>query len=166
MRDLAAAAGLNVASLYHYFNSKRDLLVAVLAERGFLDEMVANAPSDPDIPRPTLNRLLSDIFASMLEVEDFIRLMMGEVMRGDETAFAVGTELFDTTQHSLEHWIEAEQPELAARGGAPAVARLLRAAIVGLFFEHVAGVLSDGEDASPAFERRAAEIAEILGGGA
>ena len=35
MRDLAAAAGLNVASLYHYFPSKRDLLEAVLVEHGY-----------------------------------------------------------------------------------------------------------------------------------
>src|ERR1700728_454260 len=36
MRDLASAAGLNVASLYHYFPSKRELLEAVLIERGYL----------------------------------------------------------------------------------------------------------------------------------
>src|ERR1700735_5721025 len=36
MRDLASAAGLNVASLYHYFPSKRDLLESVLAEQGYL----------------------------------------------------------------------------------------------------------------------------------
>src|SRR5215469_8490480 len=36
MRDLASAAGLNVASLYHYFPSKRELLEAVLVEHGFL----------------------------------------------------------------------------------------------------------------------------------
>ena len=35
MRDLASAAGLNVASLYHYFPSKRDLLESVLVEQGF-----------------------------------------------------------------------------------------------------------------------------------
>ena len=34
MRDLASAAGLNVASLYHYFPSKRDLLESVLIEQG------------------------------------------------------------------------------------------------------------------------------------
>ncbi len=46
MRDLAAATGLNVASLYHYFPSKQDLLVAVLAERGFLDDVDITA-ADP-----------------------------------------------------------------------------------------------------------------------
>ena len=47
MRDLASAAGLNVASLYHYFPSKRDLLESVLIEQGFL-------PIRP--PRPTRAR--------------------------------------------------------------------------------------------------------------
>ena len=48
MRNLAAATGLNVASLYHYFPSKRDLLVAVLEERGFVDDPA----SPPDRPCP------------------------------------------------------------------------------------------------------------------
>ena len=117
MRNLAAATGLNVASLYHYFPSKRDLLVAVLEERGFLDDL-AVAAADPRCPgtrRPTLADLLTDILQSMLEVEDFIRLMLGEVMRGDETARAVGTELFDATQASLEHWL-AEHRAAAVPG--------------------------------------------------
>src|SRR5580700_6090256 len=40
MRDLASAAELNVASLYHYFPSKRDLLESVLAEEGFMPASV------------------------------------------------------------------------------------------------------------------------------
>ena len=55
MRSLAAATGLNVASLYHYFPSKRDLLVAVLEERGFLDDLAATLPAGPrprTRPRP------------------------------------------------------------------------------------------------------------------
>ncbi len=96
MRDLANAAGLNVASLYHYFPSKRDLLVAVLDERGFLDDLAA--PRPPALVRRSgdeLAGMLNDMLASMLEVEDFIRLMLGEVMRGDDTAHGVGVELFE-----------------------------------------------------------------------
>ena len=48
MRDLASAAGLNVASLYHYFPSKRDLLEAVLVEQGFLPIQVPRPDGDPD----------------------------------------------------------------------------------------------------------------------
>src|ERR1700677_3216567 len=79
MRDLAAATGLNVASLYHYFPSKRDLLVAVLDVHGMVDNLAAAVP--PSLAQDTalgLAALLTDILTSMLEVEDFIRLMLGE----------------------------------------------------------------------------------------
>ncbi len=162
MRDLASAAGLNVASLYHYFPSKRELLVAVLDERGFIADLAANRPA-------TLSRdsadvladLLDDILRSMLEVEDFIRLMLGEVMRGDETAHEVGVELFEATEESLERWITETEPRLGDGPGPAATARLLRAMIVGVFFEYVAGVL-DEDDPATAFRQRAEEAAAVL----
>jgi AcrR family transcriptional regulator len=164
MRDLAGATGLNVATLYHYFPSKRELLVAVLAERGFLEDLAA--PATPAAlthdPATGLGALLADMLESMLEVEDFVRLMMGEVMRGDETAHSVGTELFDAVQQSLEHWLDENEPNLSTVPGAPAVARMLRAMLIGLFFEHVAGVLDDEGDAASAFRRRADEAAAVL----
>jgi AcrR family transcriptional regulator len=163
MRDLATAAGLNVASLYHYFASKRELLVAVLADRGFIDDVVAaGAPSLTRDPVAVLADLLDDIFRSMLEVEDFVRLMLGEVLRGDETAYEVGTELFSATQDSLETWLRDTQPDLCEGPGAAAVARMLRAMIIGLFFEHVAGVLEDDGDPVNALRARAEEVAQVL----
>ncbi len=163
MRDLASAAGLNVASLYHYFASKRDLLVAVLQERGFIEDLAA-APA-PAIARDDLDGLadiLDDILRSMLEVEDFIRLMLGEVMRGEETAHAVGVELFEATQTALERWLEESEPAVCEGPGAPAVARVLRAFIVGLFFEHLAGVTGPSDDGATNFRARAAEAAAVL----
>jgi AcrR family transcriptional regulator len=164
MRDLAAAAGLNVASLYHYFASKRELLVAVLQERGFIEDLAASkgpaAISRDDFDG--LADMLEDILGSMLEVEDFIRLMLGEVMRGQETAHVVGVELFDATQAALERWLEEFEPKISESAGAPAVARLLRAFIVGLFFEHLAGVLEASGDARDAFRQRSVEAASVL----
>ncbi|MHB1585139.1 MAG: TetR/AcrR family transcriptional regulator [Acidimicrobiales bacterium] len=162
MRDLASAAGLNVASLYHYFPSKRELLVAVLDERGFIADLADGLPAalardDAD----GLADLLDDILRSMLEVEDFIRLMLGEVLRGDATAHEVGVELLEATEESLERWLTENEPGLAAGPGAAAVARLLRAMIVGVFFEYVAGVL-DGDDPAAAFRQRAEEAAAAL----
>ncbi len=91
MRDLASAAGLNVASLYHYFPSKRDLLESVLIEQGFLP--IRPVQIDPEGVTPpaeplTLAQLLAEIMTSMFEVEDFVRLMVGEAMRGEATARA------------------------------------------------------------------------------
>ncbi len=162
MRNLATAAGLNVASLYHYFPSKRDLLVAVLEERGFVDNPVAaSLPSLSSEAGAGLADLLGEILQSMLEVEDFVRLMLGEVMRGDDTAYAVGSELFAATQASLEHWLGEQQPPLCAPDDRATMARLLRSLLVGLFIEHLAGVL-DGDPAAT-FRARAAEVAALLG---
>jgi AcrR family transcriptional regulator len=163
MRDLAAATGLNVASLYHYFASKRELLVAVLQERGFIDDLAAS--TGPSIARDDFDGLadiLDDILRSMLEVEDFIRLMLGEVMRGEETAHTVGVELFEATQTALERWLEESEPTVCDGPGAPAVARVLRAFIVGLFFEHLAGVMGGVENGNADFRSRAAEAAAVL----
>src|ERR1700734_1520718 len=75
MRDLATAAGLNVASIYHYFPSKRDLPVSVLAERGLIEGPSASAPPpfDDDItsvpvdadPAGILTGLMDDMLQSM-----------------------------------------------------------------------------------------------------
>jgi AcrR family transcriptional regulator len=164
MRDLASAAGLNVASLYHYFPSKRDLLESVLVERGFLpevrsqsDEQDANAADSP------LEQLLSEILISMFEVEDFVRLMVGEAMREVTTARAVGLDLFTTFQESIEEWIRRHRPDLDTRVGAPAVARMLGAVIVGVFMEHATGVLDETGDGLTALAmQRAKEAAQIL----
>ena len=167
MRDLAAAAGLNVASLYHYFASKRELLVAVLQERGFIEDLAAST-GPTAISRDDFDGLadmLEDILRSMLEVEDFIQLMLGEVMRGQETAHVVGAELFDATQTALERWLEESEPTICDGPGAPAVARVLRAFIIGLFFEHLAGVLEASGDAKDAFRERTAEAAAVLRAG-
>jgi AcrR family transcriptional regulator len=164
MRNLASATGLNVASLYHYFPSKRDLLVAVLEERGFVDDPVASQPSLARDPATGLADLIQDILQSMLEVEDFIRLMLGEVMRGDDTAYAVGADLFAATQASLERWLAEHEPALCPPAEQTAMAKMLRSLVVGLFLEHVAGVLDDGESPAMAFRRRAEEIGQLLEG--
>jgi hypothetical protein len=96
----------------------------------------------------------------MMEVEDFISLMLGEVMRGDETAHAVGVDLFAATQDSLERWLDETQPSICDPASRPAMARMLRAMVVGMFFEHIAGVLSDsGEDPEDVLRTRAKEVA-------
>jgi AcrR family transcriptional regulator len=163
MRDLASACDLNVASLYHYFPSKRDLLEAVLVEHGFLP---VHAPRpDPrqyeDIGSP-LAQLLADILVSMFEVEDFVRLMVGEAIRSESTARSVGLDLFTTFQSSIEGWIAEHRPDLAERVGAGPVARMLSAMVVGVFIEHASGAIGDGTDLVALSLQRAREAAEIL----
>jgi len=164
MRDLAAAAGLNVASLYHYFPSKRDLLEAVLVEQGFFPVQAPRPELDGDQPGEAgLSALVADICVSMFEIEDFVRLMVGEAIRGESTARAVGIDLFASFQDSIEGWVAKHRPDLVERAGAGEVARFLSAMIVGLFVQHAAGVLGDEDDDLTALSlRRACEAARVL----
>ena len=100
---------------------------------------------------------------SLFQVDDFVRLMTGEAMRGDETARAVGLDLFSTFQVSIEEWILKNRPDLAERSGAPEMARFLCAMVVGLFVEHAAGVISEeADDLTALAVQRAKEAASIL----
>lgn len=167
MRDLATASGLNVASLYHYFPSKRDLLLAVLEERGMVDELAqpyspAKRHTEETSHVELLTDMLDTILQSMLEVEDFIRLMLGEAMRGQETVQNVGKELVNSTQAALENWLIESQPHLTGDGQAPPLARALRAFLIGLFFEHVSGTVEEEGDPAKMFHERAQEMAHAL----
>jgi AcrR family transcriptional regulator len=174
MRDLASAAGLNVASLYHYFPSKRDLLESVLIEQGFLpirpahpdaEDMAegTSAGAGADVDPLTLAQLLAEIMTSMFEVEDFVRLMVGEAMRGEATARAVGVDLFASFETSIEDWVKQNRPDLDEGPGAAAVARLLSAMVVGIFIQHAADVLGEeGDDLAALSQDRAREAASIL----
>jgi len=193
MRDIAAAAGINISTLYHYFPSKADLLKAVLQDKGYLQELageranqasqgnhpghVTTTSRSPEAPRQDngVSGLLASIMDSMIGLEDFVRLMLGESLRGDETAIAVGRELLAATQVSLERWLQQTDPVLCERVDPAAVARMLRALIVGLFFEHIAGTLRAGSSSvskkrvsqekgeQMAILERAREIAVLLG---
>ena len=171
MRDLASAAGLNVASLYHYFPSKSDILEAVLVEQGFLPIQAPSPAGDGDgrgdgrqPDSSTLEQLLADILVSMFEVQDFVRLMVGESMRDESTARAIGLDLFTSFQTIIEDWVRTYRPDVDERSGAAAVARLLSAMVVGIFVEHAAGVLSDdGADLTALSLQRAREAAQIVG---
>jgi AcrR family transcriptional regulator len=164
MRDLASAAGLNVASLYHYFPSKRELLEAVLVEHGFVPVSAPMPDGSTDPPdESTLAQLLADILVSMFEVEDFVRLMLGEAIREETTARAVGLDLFNSFHASIEDWVRTNRPDLEERSGAPEVARMLSAMVVGTFVLHAAGVVSeDGNDLASWSVQRAREVAHIL----
>ena len=182
MRDLAAAAELNVASLYHYFPSKRDLLESVLVEQGFLPLEVTVGPPRSGRPDPgspsgggsepkvadaaaesDLAGLIQAILSSMFEVEDFVRLMVGEAMRGEATARSVGLDLFSNFELSTEAWVRTHRPDLDERAGAADVARLISAMVVGLFIQHAAGALpNEGDDLAALVAKRSAEAARVI----
>jgi AcrR family transcriptional regulator len=169
MRDLASAAGLNVASLYHYFPSKRDLLESVLAEQGFMPDRAAEPEVEIElVGGSNLAQLVADIIVSMFKVEDFVRLMVGEAIRGDSTARVVGYDLFTSFEQSIADWISTQRPDLTERSSAAEIARLLCAMMVGLFVQYAAGVFSELSEAdlNSLALQRAREAAQIIESGA
>jgi AcrR family transcriptional regulator len=140
MRRLAGACDLNVATLYHYFPSKSDLLRAVLAERGYLERMRVDPPPAElrrgGDPRRRLARLVTWLWAASQDEEAVWRLLIGESLRGDATARAEAMALVDGIDLAVARWVTEAVPELADR--AEQVARVIRAAIFSLIVEHLA----------------------------
>lgn len=159
MRDLAAATGVNVATLYHYFPSKRELLTAVLEQPGYREVLDADLPeASGGDTTGDIALLLASSWRAMLAVQDYVRVMIGETLRGDAAARTVGSELLVTTQEGLCGWLTRLFPDEDA-GRVESYARLLRAVIVGVFIERLAA--APGEDDSWCDER-GQELAEAL----
>ena len=94
MRELADACELNVATLYHHFPSKADLLRAVVAEQGYLERMRTDEPPRRrrrtlGPPAARLSRPGARGCGRPVVLEEAVwRLLIGESLRGDTPARA------------------------------------------------------------------------------
>ncbi|MDQ2649380.1 MAG: TetR/AcrR family transcriptional regulator [Actinomycetota bacterium] len=158
MRQLAAACNLNVATLYHYFPSKADLLRSVIAERRYGERLAAEAPPvDPaTLPRERLAFLLEWLWTNALAEEAVWRLLVGEGIRQEEAAVATTTEVVEALTVAMEAWLRDDFPEL--RGDPAAVARVIRGQVFAQVVEHLAI-----RPVTPAAARdRAHELAAVI----
>ena len=138
MRRLAAACGLNVATIYHYFPSKADLLRALIEERRYGERMATeDPPADPDLPpAERLEAFFAWLAARTLEEDTILRLLVGEGLHGNETARQSARALVDATDAAVAAWLAAGFPELALPP--PVASRLVRGALLALVTEHLA----------------------------
>jgi AcrR family transcriptional regulator len=141
MRMLAAECGLNVATLYHHFPSKAELLEAVLRGRGYLDRMAAERPPDEvtrpgDPPAVRLRRFVRWLWWASQQEETVWRLLVGESLRGDASARAEALALVDGLDAAVADWLAEAVPEVADRRAL--VARLVRGLLFSLLVEHLA----------------------------
>jgi AcrR family transcriptional regulator len=87
VRDIARQAGITDAAIYYHFESKRDLLDALVDERGFLNNLENLARLQPDAPlQETLHWTARGAIHIMDENRDFLRLIIMEGLGGDEAA--------------------------------------------------------------------------------
>jgi AcrR family transcriptional regulator len=141
MRRLASACGLNVATIYHYFPSKADLLRALIEERRYGERLATEAPAiDAALPPgERFTAFLRWAAERTLEEEVVLRLLLGEALRGDATARDTAVGLIAQLDVGLTAWLARGFPELEARGLTPeAGARLVRRSLLALVTEQLA----------------------------
>ncbi len=141
MRRLASACGVNVATIYHYFPSKADLLRALIEERRYGERMaVEEPPIDASLrPNERLASFVRWVADRTLEEEVVLRLLLGEGLRSDPTARQSANDLLAALDGALVGWLADGFPELARRGLAPVVvAHLVRRSLLALVTEHLA----------------------------
>ena len=161
MRRLAEACSLNVATLYHYFPSKSDLLRSVIEERGYfalLDEALTDAIA-VDQTLPVGDRLvafLTSLSAAALAEENPIRLLLGEGLRQEPTAAATVTELLAAIDEAMARWLTEGFGDLPGDPGS--TGRLIRHLIVSRLVE----VLATARPAATSDDDWAREVAPIL----
>lgn len=87
VRDIARQAGITDAAIYYHFQSKRELLEALVEERGFIHSLLDLEQVPADLPlRETLVGMAQAAIAVMDENRDFLRLIIMEGLGGDEAA--------------------------------------------------------------------------------
>lgn len=161
MRCLADTCGLNVATIYHYFPSKADLLAQVIAERSYEERLLAETPA-VDAMAPLDMRLvqfLTWIWDQMSDQDDMWRLLLGESLRGDGDAIATAASLSETFERGLVRWLGDLMEDLP--GDRDVAARVLRGLIYGFWIETIPMSV---DDRALHLGMRAAEIASILAG--
>jgi AcrR family transcriptional regulator len=155
MRQLASRCGLNVATLYHYFPSKAELLRAVIEDRAYLERLAVDQPpfdrSTP--PRERFVAMLGWLWDATLQEESVWRLLVGEALRSEEVALESARALVSALDATFAGWLADRFPEL--RGDPAAAARLVR----GLLFAQVVEHLVTGVDD---VEQRATDLATLL----
>jgi AcrR family transcriptional regulator len=158
MRRLAAACDLNVATLYHYFPSKADLLASVIAERRYFELLADTGPEvDGDEPLPQrLRALLVWLADSAAAEEALIRLVLGESLRHDPEAVDTVVELLAAMDGALSRWLIDGFPEIEPR--VDELARAIRAQLIGLLVRELA---APSEDRSAAHRRWADDLVAI-----
>ena len=163
MRQLAGACDINVATLYHYFPSKSDLLRAVIEERGYgedLEAMVEPPVARRGNPATRLADLLAYVAGEAMEAEAVWRLFLGEAVHSDADAMAMARQLSSGLEEALARWIPDLVPEFA--GDVHGLSRLLRSQLFGMMIEVL---VSPDTDREALVRSRSAELAALVLGG-
>jgi AcrR family transcriptional regulator len=158
MRAVASACGLNVATLYHYFPSKRDLLRAAIAHRRAADLPASPFPEGlAGSVEDRLGALLDHVFVGMTADEDLWRTLIAAAIQGDDDVLEPLLETANAFEHALAGWLRTLCPDAPELHDA-AVVRAVRNAVIGVLVEH----LPQSEGRRTALAARARELAHVF----
>jgi len=158
MRAVASACGLNVATLYHYFPSKRDLLRAAIEHRRTADLRPSPFPEGlAGSIEDRLAALLDHLFVGMTADEELWRTLIADAIHGDDDLYQPLLETANAFEHALAGWLHTLCPDAPALYDALVVAAI-RNAVIGVLVEHLPQ--SDGR--REALAARARELAHVF----
>jgi len=102
VRDIARKAGITDAAIYYHFDSKRELLEALVEERGFVTSLQTLERVNADLPlREFVLWMSAGAVNLMDDNRDFLRLIIMEGLGGDEAALEQYTRLVDLWERAL-----------------------------------------------------------------
>lgn len=102
VRDIARAAGITDAAIYYHFESKRELLEALVEERGFVATLQELERLAADMPlQDTLLWMARGAINIMDENRDFLRLIIMEGLGGDESSLEQYQRLVNMWERAL-----------------------------------------------------------------
>ena len=136
MRQLARACGVNVAAIYHYFESKDTLLEAVIDERRYSTRLAVDVPPLDKrwSPQRRLRAMFHAVWEGALAEEPIWRLVLVEGLAGTEASLPAGRRLLTMSQDGFAAWIGAEIPEIATPD---AVAELMVSQLLLAILQHI-----------------------------
>src|SRR5688572_2462864 len=102
VRDIARQAGITDAAIYYHFQSKRDLLEALVDERGFLTSLQNLERVEAEMPLRDMVLWMSAGAVNLMDANrDFLRLIIMEGLGGDEAALEQYSHLLDLWEGAL-----------------------------------------------------------------
>jgi AcrR family transcriptional regulator len=135
MREIARRAGVNVATAYHHFGSKRELFLAIFRELGFLDSpfRASDISFEGMAPAERLEALIFGAWVFMAGGTDVVRLAVLETLKGDDDVRAV----FEEWRREYDTFIEETlvRAGLATKANAQRRAWVVRQVIWATFVE-------------------------------
>ena len=115
VRDIAHEAGITDAAIYYHFQSKREVLEALVEERGFVAGLQELERVSAELPlQETMLWMARGAINIMDENRDFLRLIIMEGLGGDEAAVEQYRRLTDLWESALTAVLEryAEKGDL------------------------------------------------------